>query len=272
MTKGEKLMTEGKKPMTKGKKLMKWIKRVIIGLSLILMGLSIGLLTGTFSRSQIMEVAGLAVAESVTKWNNLKDVLYGDAQTSGIAAVGPYVYDAGNTRWDRLRGDTTNGMWVNVKAGTITAGSFTGTKTPADTYTNPTDAINSYSLNGVFNGTTWDRLRGDTTSGMWVNVKSAVSPTGTAGVTTATSSTITTGQVTVDTTVGGIVIKASNASRRSIIIRNQGTVDMYIGPSGVTSTSGLLIKAGESITLDRNTAAIYGIVASTSTTAGYLEE
>ncbi len=133
-----------------------------------------------------------------------------------------------------------------------------------DALTNGVGCFNPY----LYNGTSFDRVRGDTTYGMWVNIKAIPS----VGVYTTTSSTIATNQVTVDTTAGGIVIKASNASRKSIIIRNQGLVDMYIGPTGVTSSNGLLIKAGESITLDRNTAAIYGITAATSTTAGYLEE
>ncbi len=91
-------------------------------------------------------------------------------------------------------------------------------------------------------------------------------------VSTAASTSINAGQVTVDTTAGGILIKAFNPSRRSIIIRNQGGTDAYVGPNGLTTATGLLIKAGESVSFDRNTAAIWGIVAAGSTTMSYLEE
>lgn len=91
-------------------------------------------------------------------------------------------------------------------------------------------------------------------------------------VTTASSASIMANQITVDTTLGGILIRTANHSRRSIIIRNQGGTDAYIGPHGLTIATGLLVKAGESVSLDRSTSAIYGIVAAGSTTMAYLEE
>jgi hypothetical protein len=150
-------------------------EKIMLGVIFLIGGLSIAVMSITYSRSQVMSSAGLAVAQSTTKWNHLKDVAYGDAQTTGLAGIGPYVYDQTNTRWDRMRGDATNGVWVNVKTGSISS-TVTGSKTPADSYSNPTDAVNSYSLNGIFNGTTWDRLRGDATSGAWVNVKASATP------------------------------------------------------------------------------------------------
>ena len=229
-------------------------EKIMLGVIFLIGGLSIAVMSITYSRSQVMSSAGLAVAQSTTKWNHLKDVAYGDAQTTGLAGIGPYVYDATNTRWDRMRGDATNGVWVNVKSGSISS-TVTGSKTPADSYSNPTDAINSFSLMGIYNGTTWDRAKG---TGGALNVSTAV------------ASSFTTGQVSVTTSATQIV--ASNSSRRSVIIRNQGGTDMYIGGSTVTTSNGLLLKASETITLDRNTAAIYGVVASGSTTAGYLQE
>ncbi len=105
-------------------------------------------------------------------------------------------------------------------------------------------------------GASWNRLRGDTGGNLMT--------------TTAVSTTIATNQVTVADTA--TAIKALNTSRRSITIRNQGTTDMFIGSASVTTSTGFSVRAGESISLDRNTAAIYGIVASGSTTVGYLEE
>ncbi len=174
----------------------------LITLLLILNGFLIVIFSIAPLRSQVQEIAGLAVAASSTRWNNIKDASVGDAQTSGLMANGPYLYDSVNARFDRWRGDTSRGAWVNM----------------------------------------------------------------------ATSTTISTNQVSVDSTAGGTVIKSANLSRRSIVIRNIGTVDMFIGASGLTTTTGFSVRAGESISLDRNTAAIYGITASSSTTVGYLEE
>lgn len=191
---------------------MRLWKKIGIGCLLFINALLIIILFVEPIRSQITQISGLAVAQSPIQWNNVKDAAVGDAQTSGLMGTGSYLYDPVGATWNRMRGDSTNGLWVNVKTS---------------------------SLSGVY---------------------------------TTTSTTIVTNQVTVDTTVGGVVIKALNTSRKSIIIRNQGATDMYVGPSGVTTANGILVKANEVLTLDRNTAAIYGIVGAGSTTAGYLEE
>jgi hypothetical protein len=49
----------------------------------------------------------------------------------------------------------------------------------ADATTNPT-TVPWAGMLMCFNGTTWDRIRGDTTSGMWANVKASALPTGAA--------------------------------------------------------------------------------------------
>ena len=87
---------------------------------------------------------------------------------------------------------------------------------------------------------------------------------------TAVVSSFTTGQVNINT--AATLIRATNANRVSIVIRNTGTTDMHIGTASVTTVNGFLVKASESITLDRNTAAIYGVVATSSVTSTYLEE
>jgi len=50
---------------------------------------------------------------------------------------------------------------------------MTGVTAGADTVSNTTTQANVRSFLQMFNGTTWDRLIGDTTSGVWVNVKTA---------------------------------------------------------------------------------------------------
>jgi hypothetical protein len=103
-----------------------------------------------FLPAQVTQISGLAVAQSNTKWNRLKDMAQGDGQTSGIAFYSPCLWNGASC--DRQRGSIASGAEVNVRA-------FSGSSTPADTFANPTTAIVSYSLGGLFNGTTWDRWR-----------------------------------------------------------------------------------------------------------------
>lgn len=60
----------------------------------------------------------------------------------------------------------------------------------ADAVSNTATALLNSSRLSIFNGTSWDRLKGDTTNGAFVNVKTSVLPTGAA--TEATLSTIAT--------------------------------------------------------------------------------
>ncbi len=71
---------------------------------------------------------------------------------------------------------------------------------------------------------------------------------------------------------GGNLIAAGNADRKSIMIRNQGATDMFVGNTGLTVNTGFPIRASEVFVLDRTTAAIYGITAAGTTTAAFLEE
>jgi len=97
----------------------------------------------------ISEIAGLAVAQSSTRWNNVIDAARGDSQSSGIFGTSIYLFNG--VTFDRVRG--TGGSMNVTPVGTIT---------PADAFANPTTAITGWSLNGVFNGTTWDRMRSAT--------------------------------------------------------------------------------------------------------------
>ena len=183
-----------------------------------------------------------------------------------------------------MTGTTANGLDVDVTRvqGTVT---IAGATTPADAFANPTTALTEWARGGVFNGTTWDRRRSATADALastglaasgnygfngttWDRVKTTG---GNLQVQTTTSSALATGQVTVDNTTP--VIKVANTSRKSIMLRNIGATDAYIGPTGVTTSTGFLIKATESITLDRTTAAVYGVtVGAGTTTFAYLEE
>lgn len=103
------------------------------------------LLATTVGRTAIQTIAGLAVAQTSTTWNNLKDAAAGDNLTNGVGVFNPYLFDG--TNFDRWRG---SGGSANIQ----------GTVTPADNTANPTTAITTFSLNGVYDGTTWDLVRG----------------------------------------------------------------------------------------------------------------
>lgn len=117
----------------------------------------IGMFAVIGGKAAIQSINGLAVAQTGTLWNNLKDGAFGDDATNGVAATSLYIFDG--TNFDRVRG---TGGSLNTTS--------VGTTTPADGFGNPTASLNSFALCGLFNGTTWDRCRGDITNGLDVDV------------------------------------------------------------------------------------------------------
>lgn len=106
----------------------------------------------------VSELAGLAVAQTSTLWNNVRDAAAGDNLSNGIFATGLYLFNG--SAFDRARGDTTNGLDVDVTR--MPGGSFT----PADGVTNPTLIPGNETFGMIYNGSTWDRIRGSTTNGV----------------------------------------------------------------------------------------------------------
>jgi hypothetical protein len=131
------------------RKIMKNTKLQVVGWILAIV--SIITVSGlTIGRTAISEIAGLAVAQTQTQWNNVIDAAKGDGQGSGLLGQVSYMYNGAT--FDRERGTIANGTLVDVSR-------ISGSITPADAYANPTTANQVWSLNGVFNGTTWDRQR-----------------------------------------------------------------------------------------------------------------
>jgi len=77
------------------------------------------------------------------------------------------------------------------------------------------------------------------------------------------------GNISVGTTP--TLIKAANTARKSLLIQNLGTGAIYIGGSTVSTANGIKLDAGENITIDRTTAAVYGISTATQDVR-FLEE
>lgn len=83
---------------------------------------------------------------------------------------------------------------------------------------------------------------------------------------------IATGQEDVDATAGGVQIVPANALRGDVTIVNGGTTDIWLGDSGVTITTGVLLAGfkGAAITIP-TTAAVYGITAGSAQTVSWIE-
>lgn len=58
----------------------------------------------------IQSVAGLAVAQTSTKWNSLKDIAVGDSQTNGVGLFSPCLWNGSSC--DRQRGTIAGGALV----------------------------------------------------------------------------------------------------------------------------------------------------------------
>lgn len=255
-----------------------------------------------YSYAAVTQIVGTAVQQSGI-WNNVKDAATGDNLTTGVPVSGLYAFDG--TNWDRIRGSIANGLLVDVSrvTGTVT---ISGATTPADGFANPTNAVTSFGLMGMWNGASWDRLRGDIANGLDVDVTrlpntaadnsanstaklpvlsaraNAAAPAWTEGNQVPLSVDLTgalrvsTGATTLPTTFThaqvavtavATLITASDASRLSAVIRNIGANPAYIGSTvGVTTANGFLLYPNESLTLDKNTGDIYAICGAALTT------
>jgi hypothetical protein len=80
------------------------------------------------------------------------------------------------------------------------------------------------------------------------------------------------GQVSVTSTVGGTLI-ASSGTSSSILVSNGSGAQVFLGGAGVTVATGLPVAASTTVTVPAaggQNAALYGIVASTSSTVSFL--
>lgn len=83
------------------------------------------------------------------------------------------------------------------------------------------------------------------------------------------ASAIASGQAAPTSTAATLV--AARETRKRLILVNQGTVDVYVGPATVTTSNGLKIPAGAALTL-YTTALIQGITSSGTGAIHYIEE
>lgn len=133
-----------------------------------------------------------------------------------------------------IDGDTGTLAGTDFMLGTDFSAVFgTGTlvtTTQADDLANTLDGINTTSFLYAFDGTTWDRLRGDSTNGLLVNlganndvtVTSSALPTGAA--TLAEQQTQTTALTTIDGSINNVV---TNTATIATPVNTIGTTDVF---------------------------------------------
>ena len=157
-------------------------QKLLYGLSALTVSMVLLFSLTAIGRSAITELSGIAVAQTGSLWKNVRDYLVGDNMPDGVMASGMVFYDASGNNGDRLRGSIANGILVDV---TRQPGS---SQTPADAFANPTTFQGVWSLGGIFNGTTWDRWRGQVAPSQGVTVLNSetVSAADTANVVTLT--------------------------------------------------------------------------------------
>lgn len=81
-----------------------------------------------------------------------------------------------------------------------------------------------------------------------------------------------TGSSTTVTTTATAIPSSNATDRRSIILKNEGAVTVYLGGSAVTSSTGFPLEAGDTLPLDLgNDIILYGITASGSADVRTLE-
>lgn len=141
--------------------------------------------------------------------------------------------------------------------------------------------INNYARGGAFDQITvqWDARPG-VTAKFYVaasvpgdggrQVVEVYAPPAKQLVTAAVGSVIAADKVNV--TTAATIILPANSLRQSATLQNLGTVDVWIGPAGVVAGSAVKLAPGAFMTLDKTTAAIYGITSAGNADIGYLSE
>lgn len=174
----------------------------------------------------VSQLVGLAVAQSATLWNNVADAAKGNGLPNGILAQALYVHNG--TTFDRVTGDITNGLDVDVTR-------LPGATTPADGFTNPTNALTAWALNGIWNGSTWDRWTGRVSNVQQTSLFNTSTTGGAASVVTVTLSAVA-GQRSHIYSVDGRCNTAAETSSITIT-DNGGTLIWSSGVAAVTAAA-----------------------------------
>ena len=201
-------------------------------------------------------LAKLTIAQSAALGTNTQTMVGGSVTTAAPT------YTTGQI--SPLSLDTAGGLRVSSHAVTG-SGNFTvvGATTLADAFANPTTAVVADAFNSVFNGTTWDRARGDVL-GTWVqggiaagsaistekpvlvggsdgtNVQRIKLTTDGDVVTVNKAATSAVTQVTSSATT--VTLKASNTARKGLTVMNDSTAILYLKLGATASATSYTVK------------------------------
>lgn len=168
-----------------------------------------------------------------------------------VARVTPVAVTDGTI--NALTTDGFAGLYVTLK-GPASASPNSFSSSSSDGVINAVPTYRFTARGEYFDGTTWNRARGDT-NGAYVITKGG--------------SSIVTGQVAV--TTSSTLVAAARTGRQSITITSTSAVVFYVGATGVTTATGLYVAAAAGATVTLNTAAAVYAIGASAVTLSYLE-
>ena len=200
---------------------------------------------GTFSRSVNVSSGSTIVTGPVDTELPPAAALADASANPTTPTVGADILIWNGATWDRATGNIANGLDVDVTrvSGTVTVDSeLPAAAALADAAADPTvPTVGADNL--LFNGTTWDRMRGDITNGLDVDV-TRVSGT----VTTKEARAATPAQSSVANSTSSVSLLASNANRLGATIYNDdsaggATLKVKLGATASATSFTVAIKA-----------------------------
>lgn len=205
----------------------------ILGFSSLAILLLLGAAIVAFPAS-ITQLAGLAVAQSTTQWNALKDMVQGDAQVSGVMLQSPCLWNGASC--DRQRGTITGGATVSLGSTTAAPPSFTpvqGVTLQNSTQTSAANTAQTITLTGA--------------SSTRINISFVEVFASAAAVCTLTivdsATTVFSHPLTTQTSAAPLIV---NLGSTGLSISTASTATVNVGACGAAVTSTLNVVASRS--------------------------
>lgn len=178
------------------------------------------------------------------------------------------------TLTDGQRGDVNLDTRENVKISIWTPNGNTAQTYGADNadgsaVSGTAGRISAMARNQVFNGTTWDRMRGDATDGTLVNLGSNNDVTVSGAVTATPEKASSATLANVSTSTSSATLLASNSARKKAVIVNDSTAILYVkfGTTASATSYSYLLQPNDTLEEVTYTGRIDGILASGTGTA-----
>ena len=182
------------------------------------------------------------------------------ALTTGSAIVG-------KVGIDQTTPGTTNNVSLSVSSG---AGTSNLVKDDTQYGDGVTTGLAS-TTNRLWNGTNYDRAYGDKTNGAWVNVKALpalANGTNAIGTVGTTPGAVNVNQKTVNTTAVQLSASATTPTNGiTVQALSTNSASVFVGGSGVTTSTGFELQAGQSVAFTCVLNTLY-IISVASTTDG----